>query len=169
MTETNGSRPWCIPVANQKGGVGKTTVTLGLAAAIEDSSGTVVVFDADPQQSATEIARAGSLPFEVRPALSVAELASIRQVRGIHAFKSAEKDGTWLTLREAAQKYDVTSHRIRKLIKAGVLRAEQVVPGAPFQILAADLAAPPVVAAIGRKGCPCHLSADDQLPMFPDT
>jgi chromosome partitioning protein len=83
MTETNGSRPWCIPVANQKGGVGKTTVTLGLAAAIEDSSGTVVVFDADPQQSATEIARAGSLPFDVRPALSVAELASIRQVRGV--------------------------------------------------------------------------------------
>jgi chromosome partitioning protein len=70
-------------VANQKGGVGKTTVALGLAAAIEDSSGSVIVFDADPQQSAMEIAAAGSLPFEVRPALSAAELASIRQVRGL--------------------------------------------------------------------------------------
>ena len=83
MTEIPGSRPWCIPVANQKGGVGKTTVALNLAAAIEDSSGSVIVFDADPQQSAMEIAAAGSLPFEVRPALSAAELASIRQVRGV--------------------------------------------------------------------------------------
>jgi DNA invertase Pin-like site-specific DNA recombinase len=96
-------------------------------------------------------------------------VGSIRRVRAIHAYKSAEKDGTWLTLREAAEQYGVTSHRIRKLIKAGLLRAEQVVPGAPFQILAADLAAPPVVAAIGRKGCPCHLAAEKQLPMFPNT
>jgi DNA invertase Pin-like site-specific DNA recombinase len=96
-------------------------------------------------------------------------VGSIRRVRNIHAYKSAEKDGTWLTLREAAQRYGVTSHRIRKLIKAGVLRAEQVVRGAPFQILATDLAAPAVVKAIGRKGRPCHLPAENQLPMFPDT
>jgi chromosome partitioning protein len=82
MSELPGSRPWRIAVANQKGGVGKTTVALSLAAAIEDSSGSVVVFDADPQQSAMEIASAGSLPFEVRPALSTAELMSIAQVRG---------------------------------------------------------------------------------------
>jgi hypothetical protein len=96
-------------------------------------------------------------------------VGSIRRVRDIHAYKSAEKDGTWLTLREAAQQCGVTSHRIRKLIKAGVLRAEQVVPRAPFQILAADLAAPPVVAAIGRKGRPYHVAADNQIQMFPDT
>ena len=83
MTEISASRPWCIPVANQKGGVGKTTVALGLAAAIEDSSGSVIVFDADPQQSAMEIATGGSLPFEVRSALSAAELASIGLVRGV--------------------------------------------------------------------------------------
>jgi hypothetical protein len=96
-------------------------------------------------------------------------VSSIRRVRGIHAYRSAEKDGTWLTLREAAQRCGVTSHRIRKLIKAGVVRAEQVVPGAPFQILATDLAAPSVVQAIGRKGCPCHFAAENQIPMFPDT
>jgi hypothetical protein len=79
-------------------------------------------------------------------------VSSIRRVRDIHAYKSAEKDGTWLTLREAAQSCGVTSHRIRKLIKAGVLRAEQVVRGAPFQILAADLAAPAVAEAIKRGG-----------------
>jgi DNA invertase Pin-like site-specific DNA recombinase len=96
-------------------------------------------------------------------------VSSIRRVRDIHAYKSAEKDGTWLTLREAAQSYGVTSHRIRKLIKAGVLRAEQVVRGAPFQILAADLTAPAVAEAIKCKGRPCHLAAENQLPMFPDT
>jgi hypothetical protein len=96
-------------------------------------------------------------------------VGSIRRVRDIHAYKSAEKDGVWLTLSEAAQRCGVTSHRIRKLIKAGILRAEQVVPGAPFQILAADLAAPALREAIGRKGRPCHLAAGNQLPMFPDT
>jgi DNA invertase Pin-like site-specific DNA recombinase len=96
-------------------------------------------------------------------------VSSIRRVRGIHAYKSAEKDGIWLTLHDAARRCGVTSHRIRKLIKAGILRAEQVVPGAPFQILAADLAAPSVMEAIGRKGRPCHLAAGDQLPMFPNT
>jgi chromosome partitioning protein len=82
MTEIPGSRPWCLAVANQKGGVGKTTAVLNLAATIEDSSGTVVVYDADPQQSAVEIASAGLLPFRVLAALSPAELASIREVRG---------------------------------------------------------------------------------------
>ena len=83
MTELLDSRPWNIAIANQKGGVGKTTVTLSLAAAISDSSGTVLVMDADPQQSAAEIAAAGPpLPFEVRPARSTAALAGIRNIRG---------------------------------------------------------------------------------------
>jgi excisionase family DNA binding protein len=94
---------------------------------------------------------------------------SIRGVRDIHAYKSAEKDGLWLTLSEAAQRRGVTSHRIRKLIKAGILPAEQVVRGAPFQIRAADLDAPTVVEAVGCKERPCHIAADNQLPMFPDT
>src|ERR1700744_1226986 len=96
-------------------------------------------------------------------------VGSIRRVRDIHAYKSAEKDGVWLTMREAAQRCGVTSHRIRKLIKAGILPAEQVVPGAPFQIRAADLDAPSVVEAAGRKGHPCHIATANQLPMFPDT
>jgi chromosome partitioning protein len=40
-------------VVNQKGGVGKTTVTLGLAAALSRSGRSVLVVDLDPQANAT--------------------------------------------------------------------------------------------------------------------
>jgi DNA invertase Pin-like site-specific DNA recombinase len=96
-------------------------------------------------------------------------VGSIRRVRGIHAYRSAEKDGTWLTLRDAAQHCGVTSHRIRRLIEAGILPAEQVVPGAPYQIRASDLQAERVVRAMGRKGRPCHLDPENQIPMFTGT
>ena len=55
-------------------------------------------------------------------------VSSVRRVRGIHAYRSAEKDGEWLTLTEAAAALRVTSHTIRRLIKSGVLPAVQVVP-----------------------------------------
>lgn len=42
-----------IAVANQKGGVGKTTVTLGLASAALAAGDTILVVDMDPQASAT--------------------------------------------------------------------------------------------------------------------
>src|SRR3984957_2308568 len=58
-------------------------------------------------------------------------VGSIRRVRGIHAYRSAEKDGEWLTMTEAAKVLGITHHTIRRLIKAGVLPAVQVVPGAP--------------------------------------
>jgi chromosome partitioning protein len=42
-----------VAVLNQKGGVGKTTVTLGLASAAQASGHRVLVVDLDPQASAT--------------------------------------------------------------------------------------------------------------------
>jgi len=42
-----------IAIANQKGGVGKTTVTLGLAAAASKAGRRVLVIDLDPQANAT--------------------------------------------------------------------------------------------------------------------
>src|SRR5436305_3941459 len=66
-------------------------------------------------------------------------VSSVRRVNGIHAYRSAEKSGEWLTMSEAAAGLGVTHHRIRRLIRAGILSAEQVVPGAPYQIRAADL------------------------------
>lgn len=96
-------------------------------------------------------------------------VASVRRVRGIHAYRSAEKDGAWLTMTEAATALGVTNHRIRQLIKAGALPAEQVVPGAPYQIRADILTSASVQAAAARKGRPCRITETDTLPMFTDT
>jgi hypothetical protein len=60
-------------------------------------------------------------------------VSSLRRVRGIHCYRSAEKDGEWLTLRAAAAKLGVSHHQVRKLIKAGILNSEQIMPDAPHR------------------------------------
>jgi excisionase family DNA binding protein len=96
-------------------------------------------------------------------------VSSVRRVRGIHAYRSAEKDGEWLTQTESAAALRTTSHTIRRLIKSGVLPAVQVVPGAPYQIRADDLASESVKSAMARKGRPCRITDDNTIPMFTDT
>lgn len=70
---------------------------------------------------------------------------------------------------EAAKALGVTNHAIRRLIKTGILPAVQVVPGAPYQIRADDLASEPIRTAMARKGRPCRIVDADTLPMFTDT
>jgi excisionase family DNA binding protein len=96
-------------------------------------------------------------------------VSSVRRVNGIHAYRSAEKNGEWLTMSEAAAKLGVSHHRIRCLIKDRILPAEQVVPGAPYQIRASDLETDAVIAAVSRTSRPCRADAENQLPMFPST
>ena len=55
--------------ANQKGGVGKTTVTLGLAAALASQHVSALLIDLDPQASATKV-----LGVEVEERHSVADV-----------------------------------------------------------------------------------------------
>jgi len=93
-------------------------------------------------------------------------VSSIRRVRDIHAYKSAEKDGEWLTMFEAAKLLGVTSHAIRRLINDRVLPAEQVMPDAPWQIRASDLRSDAVTAALSRKHRPCRNDGEGQIPMF---
>jgi DNA invertase Pin-like site-specific DNA recombinase len=96
-------------------------------------------------------------------------VGSLRRVRGIHGYRSAEKDGDWLTMRDAAAKLGVSHHQIRKLIKDGILVSEQIMPDAPHQIRAADLHSEKVVVALKRKGRPCRVDSEKQISMFPDT
>lgn len=96
-------------------------------------------------------------------------VSSVRRVRGIHAYRSADKKGEWLTMSEAAKQLDVSHYRIRRLIKDAILISEQVMPDAPHQIRAADLNSEAVKAALsGQKG-PCRESDERQLSMFSDT
>lgn len=96
-------------------------------------------------------------------------VSSLRRVRGIHAYRSAEKNGEWLTMSEAAAELGVSHHRIRRLIADHALVAEQVVPGAPYQIRASDLQHERVTEAIERTRRPCRIDDGKQLPMFPNT
>jgi DNA invertase Pin-like site-specific DNA recombinase len=96
-------------------------------------------------------------------------VSSVRRVRGIHGYRSAEKNGEWLTMRDAAAKLGVSHHQVRKLIKAGILKSEQIMPDAPHQIRATDLASEQVVAALKRKGRPCRVDSERQISMFTNT
>lgn len=91
---------------------------------------------------------------------------SVRYVRGIDAYRSADKNGEWLTQAEVAKALGVSSYLVRRLVSTGVLPAVQVVPRAPYQIRAADLASEPVKAAIARKGGPLRDIDAGTLPMF---
>ena len=93
-------------------------------------------------------------------------VSSVRREHGIHAYRSAEKNGEWLTMSEAAKLVGVTRHFIRRLINERILHADQVVPDAPYQIRASDMQSEAVAAAIARKHRPCRRNVDDELPMF---
>lgn len=57
-----------ISIAQQKGGVGKTTIAVNLAGTFTEMGAQVHLFDADPQQSALAWAEPSRLPFKVHPA-----------------------------------------------------------------------------------------------------
>jgi excisionase family DNA binding protein len=96
-------------------------------------------------------------------------VGSLRKLYGIDAYRSADKTSEWLTMSEAAAILGVTNHRIRRLIKDGILPAEQVVPRAPYQIRLADVQDDRVLAALAGKHGPCRTEAKNQIPMFSDT
>ena len=93
-------------------------------------------------------------------------VGSVRMVNDIRAYRSAHKDGQWLTMSEAAATLGVNNHRIRRLIKEGLLPAEQVVARAPYQIRASDLLDQKVIDAAARTDRPCRIDGENQIPMF---
>ena len=96
-------------------------------------------------------------------------VSSIGRVNGIDGYLSADKAGPYRTMTEAAKELGVTNHVIRRLIKDGILPANRLVVGAPYQIRAEDLYSDPVQAAIHRKESPCRGNPADQLSMFTST
>ena len=94
---------------------------------------------------------------------------SLRTTHCIAAYRSADKEGQWLTMSEAARELRVTNHVIRRLIREEDLPAQQVVPRAPYQIQAADLHTERVKAALTRRGRPRRGNTKTQTSLFSDT
>jgi chromosome partitioning protein len=78
-----------ISVSNRKGGVGKTTIALNLAAALADQGQRVVLIDADPQQSATQWAQQGSSAASQEPARLPLAVHPLQADAGAPQFQAA--------------------------------------------------------------------------------
>jgi chromosome partitioning protein len=74
---------YVVSVMNQKGGVGKTMLTLSLAAHTAAANGRALVVDVDPQSNAYDLTNVMTDPgYDVTLELDPAELTRIRQARG---------------------------------------------------------------------------------------
>jgi chromosome partitioning protein len=73
---------YVVSLMNQKGGVGKTMLTLAMAAHTAASHGRALVVDVDPQANAHDLTRLMEDPgYDVMLELNPAELTRIRQLR----------------------------------------------------------------------------------------
>ena len=88
---------------------------------------------------------------------------STRQKFRIRGIRSGKMNEAWLTMSQAADQLGVTNHVIRRLIRDGILPAEQVVAQAPWRIRACDVDDPRVIDACQR---PCRTNDENQLSMF---
>ena len=80
--------PFVVAVFSQKGGVGKSLLSMGLASVTADTNGTAYLLDIDPQSTTAEVAeraeRAGTpLPFTFEAETDPGHLAALREVRGV--------------------------------------------------------------------------------------
>lgn len=92
-------------------------------------------------------------------------VSSVRRVRGINAYRSANNESEWVTMSGAAKLLGVTHHVIRRLIRDRILPAEQVVPDAPWQIDTRNLYTDAVTTAIACRHRPCRNTAETQTPV----
>lgn len=73
---------YLIPIANQKGGVGKTMLTLSLAAHTAKANGKAFVWDIDPQANAHDLTSVMESPgYDVVHELDPGRVADIRRMR----------------------------------------------------------------------------------------
>jgi excisionase family DNA binding protein len=90
---------------------------------------------------------------------------SLRTVHKISGYRSSDKNGEWLTMSDAASKLGVSHVKIRRFVRDGILPAEQVMRGAPYQIRASDLEDERIKAELARKS-PCRTNDDNQESLF---
>ena len=98
-------------------------------------------------------------------------MATVRRNYSIAGQKRALPDPETVSLSEAARVCGVSHRTIEQLVAAGLLKREQAVPRAPWEIRRADLNAEPVRSIVERLlrtgklklqgGCP-----ENQTPLF---
>jgi chromosome partitioning protein len=82
IIEARIASPWVVALPNQKGGVGKTTLALALAAVTADANGRALVIDVDPQSSSAEMAERMLDPgFDFTHETDPALLTRLRELR----------------------------------------------------------------------------------------
>jgi chromosome partitioning protein len=99
------SRRYIITVAQRKGGVGKTTLAVCLAAELSNRGNTVVLIDADTQRSASQWAPTSNLQFPVY------EVALVDQEIGtwVHQLTQATKFYNFVVIDTAPHEYAVSA------------------------------------------------------------
>lgn len=80
-----------IAVANQKGGVGKTTTAVNLGACLGDLGRSILVVDLDPQGNATS-----GLGIDRRKMEASVYECLVNDVEPVHALRATEFAGMWL-------------------------------------------------------------------------
>ena len=83
-------------------------------------------------------------------------ISSVRRVNGIHAYRSADENGEWFTMSAVAATLGVTHHRIRRLIKEGILPLSRSCRA--LRTRSKPPSCKRVAAAIGRTGRPCRVT-----------
>ncbi|MFI6541446.1 ParA family protein [Nonomuraea sp. NPDC050547] len=83
-TAARAARSYLIPIINGKGGVGKTMLTLGLAAHTAKANGRALVWDTDPQGTAHQVTNVLADPgYEVRLDTDPDHIEEIRSLQDI--------------------------------------------------------------------------------------
>jgi chromosome partitioning protein len=177
-------RPWVIAFANQKGGQGKSTLTLATAALIEESSGRVLVADADPQGTASDLAASAveGFPFEVRTAHRPADIERLAAIRGYDTIL-IDTPGNLTTTTMLAEVLAVADYAIIPVVPEAAsvrptLRTAEVVRGngVPARVLInlADPAkgAPPVAdmkSVLDGAGVPYFRTSVRRYSVYPNS
>ncbi len=124
-----------IAVINQKGGVGKTTTTVNLAAALARAGKTVGVIDLDPQAHAS--AHLGLEPDGKRPSMYNALVEN----RALHEVRWQAGVRLWLMgadINLAAAEMELTGVVGREVILRDLLENDRLADGSSFDYLLMD-------------------------------